>query len=295
MGYEGVEFAGYYDRTAEELRDMCDDLGLKVAGTHTGLNTLLGDELAKTVAFNKGLGNPYLIVPGLSEEHRNSQQAWLDTAKLFNDIAEKIADQGMCTGYHNHTSEFEPMEGKLPWDTFGGNTRDDVVMQIDIGHALRAGADPVSFIERYPGRSKLVHLKEYSSTDDRANVGEDHRQTSKECYRVLKPGGKAIFMENMRYHPMVWLYRKMFLKYSGKLRYFSVRNIETVGAEFEKLEHREFYLSAVSALFWQKCISIPLFYRWSLGILKAIDTSLLKCLPFLKRFCWITAMICHKD
>ncbi len=126
-------------------------------------------------------------------------------------------------------------------------------------------------------------------------VFTDHRQTSKECYRVLKPGGTAVFMENMRYHPMVWLYRKMFLKYSGKLRYFSVKDIETVGAEFEKLEHREFHLSAVSALFWQKCISIPLFYRWSLGILKAIDTSLLKCLPFLNRFCWITAMICHKD
>ena len=126
-------------------------------------------------------------------------------------------------------------------------------------------------------------------------VFTDHKQTAKECYRVLKPGGKAIFIENMRHHPVVWLYRKMFLKYSGKLRYFSVRDIETVGTEFEKLEHREFHLSAVTALFWQKCLSIPLFYRWSLRILKAMDTSLLKSLPFLNRFCWVTAMICHKN
>lgn len=125
-------------------------------------------------------------------------------------------------------------------------------------------------------------------------VFTDHRQTAKECYRVLKPGGKAIFMENMRHHPGVWLYRKMFLKYAGKLRYFSVGDIETVGTEFEKLEHREFHISAVGALFWQKCISIPLFYRWSLRILKVIDTSLLKYLPFFNRFCWITAMICRK-
>ena len=172
MGYEGVEFAGYYDRTAEELRDMCEDLGLKVAGTHTGLDTLLGDELAKTVAFNQTLGNPYLIVPGLSEGYRSSQGAWRDTAKIFNDIAEKIADQGLSTGYHNHTGEFESLEGGIPWDTFGENTREDVVLQIDIGHALRAGADPVSFIERYPGRSKLVHLKEYSATNDDALIGE---------------------------------------------------------------------------------------------------------------------------
>lgn len=172
MGYEGVEFAGYYDRTAEELRDMCEDLGLKVAGTHTGINTLLGDALTKTVEFNKVLGNPYLIVPGLSEEYRSSGQAWRDTAKLFNDIAEKIADQGMATGYHNHTGEFESLDGEIPWDIFGSNTRADVVMQIDIGHALRAGADPVAYIERYAGRAKLVHLKEYSATNDKANVGE---------------------------------------------------------------------------------------------------------------------------
>ncbi len=172
MGYEGVEFAGYYDRTAEELRDMCEDLGLKVAGTHTGINTLLGDALAKTVEFNKVLGNPYLIVPGLSEEYRSSGQAWRDTSKLFNDIAEKIADQGMATGYHNHTGEFESLDGEIPWDIFGSNTRADVVMQIDIGHALRAGADPVAYIERYAGRAKLVHLKEYSATNDKANVGE---------------------------------------------------------------------------------------------------------------------------
>ena len=126
-------------------------------------------------------------------------------------------------------------------------------------------------------------------------VFTEHAQTAKECHRVLKPGGKAIFIENMRYHPMVWLYRKVFLKYSGKLHYFSVSDIETVGAAFEKLEHREFHLSAVGALFWQKCLRVPILYKISLHLLKAIDTFLLKCLPFLKRFCWITAMICHKD
>lgn len=172
MGYEGVEFAGYYDRSAEELREMCDDLGLQVVGTHTGIDTLLGDELAKTVEFNQILGNPYLIVPGLAAAYQGSRQAWLDTANLFNDIAERIADQEMFTGYHNHTGEFEPVDGENPWDIFGKNTRDSVVMQIDIGHVLRAGADPVVYLERYPGRAKLVHLKEYAATNDKAVIGE---------------------------------------------------------------------------------------------------------------------------
>ena len=172
MGYEGVEFAGYYDRSAEELRGMCDDLDLKIVGTHTGLNTLLGDELEKTVVFNKTLGNPYLIVPGLGGEYTNSQDAWKETASIFNDIAEKISNEGMYTGYHNHAGEFMPLEGEIPWDTFATNTRDEVVLQIDTGHVLRAGQDNVPFIERYHGRYKIVHIKEFSSTNDKALIGE---------------------------------------------------------------------------------------------------------------------------
>lgn len=125
-------------------------------------------------------------------------------------------------------------------------------------------------------------------------VFTEHTQTARECYRVLKPGGKAIFIENMRNHPAVWLYRKMCLKYSRKLRYFSAHDIETVGAEFDRLEHREFHLLAVGALLWQQGISIPTFYQWTLRHLKTIDASLLRQFPILKNLCWITAMICHK-
>jgi sugar phosphate isomerase/epimerase len=172
MGYEGVEFAGYYGRSAKELRAMLDDLGLAVAGTHIGLDTLLGDRLAETVAFNRTLGNRFLIVPGLPQERRESRAAWLETAKLFNEIAEVLAKEGMVTGYHNHHIEFSPMDGELPWDTFFSSTRQEVVMQVDIGNALHGGGDPIPFIERYPGRAVTVHLKEYSATNPKALLGE---------------------------------------------------------------------------------------------------------------------------
>ena len=172
MGYDGVEFAGYYGRSAKELRSIADDLGLKVAGTHIGLDTLLGDELKRTVEFNHILGNRFLIVPGLAESRRNSRSAWLETAAVFNEIAAKLEPEGMQTGYHNHNIEFTPMDGQMPWDTFFGNTRADVVMQLDTGNALHGGADPVPLLERYPGRATVVHLKEFSKTNDVALIGE---------------------------------------------------------------------------------------------------------------------------
>jgi sugar phosphate isomerase/epimerase len=172
MGYKAVEWAGYYDRSAKELRKMLDDLGLRTCGTHIGLETLRGDELPRTIEFNQTLGNTYLIAPGLPEERRRSRAAWLETARIFNEIAETLKPYGMRTGYHNHTIEFTPMDGEPPWDTFFSNTSKDVVMQLDTGNALHGGADPVPFLKRYPGRAATVHLKEFSAANPMALIGE---------------------------------------------------------------------------------------------------------------------------
>ena len=172
MGYEGVEFAGYYDRSAAELRKIADDLGLKIVGTHIGLETLLGDAFDATVAFNQTLGNKFLIVPGLAKERTASRAAWTETAAVFNGVADKLKPLGMYTGYHNHHTEFAPLDGELPWDTFFANTKPEVVMQADNGNALHGDADVNAFLQKYPGRALTVHLKEYSKTNDKAIIGE---------------------------------------------------------------------------------------------------------------------------
>lgn len=176
MGYAGVEFAGYYAVPAKELRKMLDDLGLKCCGTHIRLDTLLGDELERSVAFNLELGNPYLIVPSLSPERRSSRAAWLETAALFNQIAQQLAKHGLRTGYHNHSIEFAMLEGEVGFDTgfdlFFGYTQKEVIMQFDIGNAIHGGADPITCLKRYPGRAGTIHLKEFSAQNDLALLGE---------------------------------------------------------------------------------------------------------------------------
>jgi sugar phosphate isomerase/epimerase len=208
MGYEGVEFAGYYNRTADELKKMVDDLGLKVAGSHIGLNTLLGDELEKTIEFNKTLGNKFLIVPWISEEMRNSKQAWLETAKLFSEIAKKVKRRGMRVGYHNHHMEFTPIDGEMPWDIFGGATSAEVVMQIDTGNALHGKISVdglLATVKRYPGRSVTVHLKEFSATNDKAVIGEGDmkwKQFFKLCETVGGTQWYIIEQESYAYPPL---------------------------------------------------------------------------------------------
>ncbi len=172
MGYQGVEFAGYHGYSATELRQCCDALNLQIVGTHIGLDTLLGDALATTINFNRIMGNRYLIVPGLDESRRNTRTAWLETAGIFNEIAARLQAEDMQTGYHNHHIEFIELDGELPWDTFFGNTTSDVVMQLDTGNMFHGGAEPVAFLQKYPGRAQLVHLKEHSTTNATALIGE---------------------------------------------------------------------------------------------------------------------------
>jgi sugar phosphate isomerase/epimerase len=190
------------------LMRLLDDLGLRVAGTHISINTLLGDELKKTVAFNKTLGNRFLIVPWLPDEWRGSKAAWLRTARLFNEIARKVKPQGMRVGYHNHAMEFQPIEGELPWDIFFGSTVSDVVMQLDTGNAMQGKVSPdgvLEILKRYPGRAVTVHLKEFSSENEKALIGEGEMKW-KEFFKLCEAiGGTEWYIveqESYAYQPI---------------------------------------------------------------------------------------------
>jgi sugar phosphate isomerase/epimerase len=173
MGYEGVEFAGYYNRSAAEVRKMLDDNGLTCCGTHAGLTTLLGDEFEKTVEFNKTIGNKYLVVPGIPGNMRpDSKSGWVLFAKLMSELAGKAAEHDMQVGYHNHAWEFEPLDGDVPWEIFASNSDEDVILQMDVGHVVRAGADPAKHAKKHPGRLVTVHVKEFSKTNRDPLIGE---------------------------------------------------------------------------------------------------------------------------
>lgn len=169
IGYRGVEFAGYHNRSAKELRKMLDNLGLVACGTHTGYATVQPDRLAETIEFNRTLGNKFLIVPSMQGK---TKQAWLDKAKEFNELAEKVKAEGMFVGYHAHEDDFQKLEGETAWDLFFGNTKPEVVMQLDTSNCAQGGADPVAVLQKYPGRAKTIHIKANGGGPE-AVIGED--------------------------------------------------------------------------------------------------------------------------
>jgi sugar phosphate isomerase/epimerase len=174
IGFVGVEFADYFDHSAEELRAMLDDNGLRCCGTHIYLDDMLGDKLEPTVAFNKTLGNEYLIVRWMNEEQRTTKEVFLQTAALFNEVAENLKPHGMRVGYHNHDYIFETFDGEMLWNILADNTSEDVVLQLDTGNASAVpGVDVIELIKRNPGRTVSMHVKPYSTRDEDAFLGQD--------------------------------------------------------------------------------------------------------------------------
>ena len=167
MGYEGVEFAGFYGLAPAELRKMIDDCGLKCAGSHTGLATLAPDQIEATGAMNEALDNDRLIVPGglCSDDMQASVAQAMD-------IYGRCKAVGMRTGFHNHHQEFELVDGKTKLDHLFENTPDDFLVQCDIGWAVAAGADVPAFLRKYAGRVETVHVKEHDEENRAAPVGE---------------------------------------------------------------------------------------------------------------------------
>lgn len=165
IGYDGVEFAGFYGWSADDIRDTLRELGLMAAGAHVNINELLGDNIYKTIEFHRRIDNKYIIVPGLPQEMRSNRDSWIKTSKLFIDINNKLRQYGIILGYHNHREEFQQKIDSLSAFEFFFSITPDIVMQIDIGHALAAGnrwEDIIDIIKRFPGRIKSVHIKDYS-------------------------------------------------------------------------------------------------------------------------------------
>jgi len=166
MGYEGVEFAGYYDLPADELSGMLSECGLRCAGSHTGMDQLEGDAFDQTVAFNKALGNDRLIIPGADLNEL------ANTISRMNAINERARAAGMKAGFHNHTGEFEVVDGKTIFDHIFAGTPDDFLAQVDIGWAAAAGQDVPALLRQYAHRIETVHVKEFKPDAPQAVVGE---------------------------------------------------------------------------------------------------------------------------
>ena len=173
VGYDAVELCGTGPYTGAEVKRLCDDLGLRVAGMHVGLDALEHD-LSGCIATARDLGMENLVCPGLPEDRRKTRDDWLNSAKALDALGRKCRAQGVYLSYHNHSVEFVRLGGVYALDVlFENSSPQNLCSEIDTYWVKHGGAEPVAYIKKYAGRIKILHCKDMAADKDRsfAEVG----------------------------------------------------------------------------------------------------------------------------
>ena len=177
IGYDGAEPFGYDGKTliwqghsAADIRKMYDENGLTCCGIHLATDALLGDNLKRTIEFNKTVGNRFLIVAA-DKGRMSSSRGIAELAGILNTAAKALQPEGLYTGYHAHGFDFTIVNGRPAWDTLFAATEPEVIMQMDIGNCASGGGDPIATLRKFPGRARTMHLKDFGGGKDSV-IGE---------------------------------------------------------------------------------------------------------------------------
>lgn len=165
LGYQCVEFyAPYFDwneAQAKQMRKLLDDLGVRCYSTHNDEKFFSKENIGKARDLNSILGAKYVVMA--YSEPNKGMDGWKAIADELNTAADVLAPSGLKPGYHNHQAEWKAVDGVRPLEVIAKNTKPSVMLQLDVGTCLEAGADPVAWIRANPGRIHSLHLKDWSS------------------------------------------------------------------------------------------------------------------------------------
>jgi sugar phosphate isomerase/epimerase len=174
MGYEAVELENAFGTSGTQWRTHLDAAKVRACGFHHRLDELQGDNLAASIEFNQAIGNRNLIIRSLAPPVYTSADLLKKTADAVNEIAVRLKPHSMRVGYHNHTTDFNRIDGEYWWNRFADQTTKDVVLQFDTGNASEMqGVTPQDFLQRNAGRTISMHVKPFSKKDPNAYLGAD--------------------------------------------------------------------------------------------------------------------------
>ena len=232
IGYKELESAGsqkgnFYGLKPKELSAMIKDAGMNWRSAHVGGAGFTKEhimKMAKTAedsARIEKMFEKYKDAPkslNLTENYQELADAaaeggisylvcssipvsTLDEMKtaveVFNKSGEACKKVGVQFAYHNHTSEFDDVEGHRPFDYILANTDKDLVkMELDLAWATKAKQDPVALFNMHPGRFPLWHVKDLDkNTQNPAEVGSGTVDFKRIFDNAKASGMKYFFVE----------------------------------------------------------------------------------------------------
>ena len=199
----GITRNAFYGYPVGEVKKMLDDLNMKAPSAHIDIGDLRKNMKPAMENFQL-LDVKYVGIPTLRSEEKKSVGNYKKLAEEFNVFGKQMSAYDIKFLYHNHGFEHAPLEGEIPLDVLLKNTDPKYVsFEMDIFWMTAAGADPVAYLKKYPGRFKLMHIKDASEPVRFSGDGSTPDQWMAMFPKITDPGSgvfdiKAIVSQAIR-------------------------------------------------------------------------------------------------
>lgn len=171
IGYDEVEFAGYYDNTPAQVKQILDEVGLTAPSAHVALE-IIRSSPAQAIEAAQAIGHTYMTIPWLPEDGRRTLDQYRAVADTANSFGQQAQAAGLKVAYHNHDFEFVPIDGVVPFDLLLERTDPNLVkFELDLYWARKANRDILQLLQQHGPRITMCHVKDMDTAGNMADVG----------------------------------------------------------------------------------------------------------------------------
>ncbi|MEG1874305.1 MAG: sugar phosphate isomerase/epimerase [Angelakisella sp.] len=163
LGYQGVEFAGFFGMTAAALKAELQRIGLEAVSAHMEADQLTPDKLEQTLEYAATLGLCWIVLPWSDAD---STSALTKTLQLIHTVSAAAVQRGIPLLYHNHSHEFKLVDGARPIDAI----EKACPLEPDLYWVFVAGENPVAYLREHRQHIGIIHLKDGDGTHTDAGL-----------------------------------------------------------------------------------------------------------------------------
>ena len=162
IGFDGVEFLGFFGHAPEKIRGKLDSIGLRAIGNHVPFDEFSKDA-EKVVAEHGVLGCGFVTIAAPDSKGMPDGEDYPQTLRTMQGIGAMMRGAGMKLLFHNHASELKTASnGKsLLENLLDDCPPDSLYFEPDLGWIKIGGGDPAHYLKKYAARCPAIHFKDF--------------------------------------------------------------------------------------------------------------------------------------
>lgn len=197
LGFDGVEFLGFFGKKPIEIKRKLDELGLIATGNHVDYLSFL-EHVNATIENHLAIGCRYITIGGLSKQQAEDPAALAAFIMNVTEIGRACRGNGLTLLYHNHSHELRiKLDSGLLLDAILDRIpAESLSFEPDLGWIAIGGGSPERYLAKYRERCPVIHMKDYYA-DDVTQIGDvsglqDRKGDEKHSFFEFRPTGYGI-------------------------------------------------------------------------------------------------------